>query len=327
MTESSENAPSNSINDNKSDFFDSLSKTFVVGAFATYIFGFLIVSVHNASYGFNENNPLKPKIAAAGLLFLVFLVVPIYASFRVFRYETPKDPRRRIAKVSIAALTYSVASFGFALAVIPLFIHTNLGVEPYKGWRSPSFETAITSCLLILSAMAFVYVLNLERTRPTRAAVLSGSLVAAIVAIEIFASYRSTVGVAALWFLALGIVSAALGPKVFEAHARKEFDWSGLLIPLVGALAIFPSDVYPKIKSSWGGGSPVPVVVYFSKDSRILPEQQMNAELVDESDAGIFVVRSNDSKALFIPRSAVAAVYFSVEPLSRDIVNTEPPKR
>jgi hypothetical protein len=42
-----------------------------------------------------------------------------------------------------------------------------------------------------------------------------------------------------------------------------------------------------------------------------MPSQSVGALLVDESDAGLYVVGKNDKEATFIPRSAVGLVYYS----------------
>ena len=76
-------------------------------------------------------------------------------------------------------------------------------------------------------------------------------------------------------------------------------------------LFVFAYFYYPHIKSSFGGGTPIPVTIYFTKDSVILPNQSTAALLIDESDAGLYVVGKNDKKATFIPRNVVALVHFS----------------
>jgi hypothetical protein len=65
-------------------------------------------------------------------------------------------------------------------------------------------------------------------------------------------------------------------------------------------------------------------VVYFSPDSRILPGQQMKAELLDESDFGVYVVRSGDKQALFIPRGSVSAMFYSIEALPEELIKASP---
>ena len=85
--------------------------------------------------------------------------------------------------------------------------------------------------------------------------------------------------------------------------------------PLTAALYYFGIYIYPAIKPSWGGGTPTPVVVYLSPDSRVLPNQQFEGDLLDESDNGFYFVRRNEKNAIFIPRASVAAMYFSDSPL------------
>jgi hypothetical protein len=42
-----------------------------------------------------------------------------------------------------------------------------------------------------------------------------------------------------------------------------------------------------------------------------MPNQNVGALLVDESDAGLYVVGKSDKKATFIPRGAIGLVYYS----------------
>jgi hypothetical protein len=116
-------------------------------------------------------------------------------------------------------------------------------------------------------------------------------------------------GAIVLWFFAVGIIA------FLEMHVRswsvKLGDWTWSTILLLGALLLFASFYYPHIKSSWGGGRPIPVTIFLTKDSVIMPGQSVSALLIDESDSGLYVVGKNDKKAIFIPHSSVGLVYFS----------------
>ena len=87
--------------------------------------------------------------------------------------------------------------------------------------------------------------------------------------------------------------------------------WENSVLLLLGALLVFALFYYPHIKASWGGGTPVSVTVYFTKESPISPNKAVSAQLIEESDAGFYIVGPNDTKAIYVPRSAVALVYFS----------------
>jgi hypothetical protein len=64
----------------------------------------------------------------------------------------------------------------------------------------------------------------------------------------------------------------------------------------------------PHLKASWGGGTPVSVTVYFTKDSAISPNKAISAQLIEESDEGFYIVGPKESRAIFVPRSSVALV-------------------
>jgi hypothetical protein len=84
--------------------------------------------------------------------------------------------------------------------------------------------------------------------------------------------------------------------------------------------------VYPHLKTSWGGGTPANVTVYFSKDSLLTPTKSVEAQLIDESDEGFYLLGPKESKAIFVPRSAVAMIYFSDKPTDSPILNSDLPK-
>lgn len=51
------------------------------------------------------------------------------------------------------------------------------------------------------------------------------------------------------------------------------------------------------------------VTIYFSKDSAVKPNQSVPVDLVDETDAGFYIVGKDESKAIYVPRNAVSLVY------------------
>jgi hypothetical protein len=74
---------------------------------------------------------------------------------------------------------------------------------------------------------------------------------------------------------------------------------------------VFAEYYYPHIKASWGGETPVAVTIYFTKDSVMSPNKTASAQLIEESDEGFYIVGPKETRAIFVPRSAVALVYFS----------------
>ncbi len=116
-------------------------------------------------------------------------------------------------------------------------------------------------------------------------------------------------------------LTGLLSTYFFRAWRRSrgdEVQWIISLAFVLSTLAGFSNYIYPRIKASWGGGAPISVVVYLSKDSRILPGGELVGKLLEESDTGIFVTRGSEKHALFLPRSAVASVFYSDKPLTSD---------
>jgi hypothetical protein len=49
-------------------------------------------------------------------------------------------------------------------------------------------------------------------------------------------------------------------------------------------------------------------MLYFSKDSKLMPSGEIQAQLIEESDAGLYVLIQDDKKAVFIPRASIALI-------------------
>ncbi len=115
----------------------------------------------------------------------------------------------------------------------------------------------------------------------------------------------------ALWFFSVIMVTLVELKTRSNRNLTEGGEWSKPLVALFVVLMVFAQYYYPHLKASWGGGAPVDVTICFTKDSAISPSKTVSAQLIDEADEGFYVLGPNDSKAIFIPRSAVAFIYFS----------------
>jgi hypothetical protein len=118
-----------------------------------------------------------------------------------------------------------------------------------------------------------------------------------------------------LWFLVVGLILRPLALTLLSPERRGSTDWTRLLFIPIATLFTFSRIVYPKVETSWGGGQPVPVVFYLSKDSPLRPGEPLPALLLDESDSGFYFVEEKETQAVFIPRSQVSMLFFSEKPL------------
>ena len=58
---------------------------------------------------------------------------------------------------------------------------------------------------------------------------------------------------------------------------------------VIPAITGFSTLIYPHIKTAWGGGAPMPIILYTAKDARVLPNGQLEARLLDESESGFYL--------------------------------------
>jgi hypothetical protein len=128
-----------------------------------------------------------------------------------------------------------------------------------------------------------------------------------------------------LFFVGLFVVFSRWSSGKIEQGKPFFYGWSGykwMTVPLIviPMLFYFARVIYPLIQPSWGGGSPTKVIVYFSRDSRLFPNQQFDADLIDESDYGLYIVKRGENQAIFVPRQSVSALYFADKPLAPEFL-------
>jgi len=285
-------------------FADPLSKGVAALAIATYVCGFLIVSLHHANYGFVGTNPFRPRVLAAGAWFMFFTAIPVAIATRY----------RLRPWISI------IGSFGFVLFVfygisnVLFYLIFDLGrpaaVSPYRHWSY--WVWGVGS---VVAAIFYVNASNSKRTTLKFLALASVALVFFTLGMRLQAyliMHDFESGDLVLWFFGIFAIT------VLELKSNPG-DYSGDRIKGLGTdlgilfvvLFVFGHYYYPHVRSSWGGGAPVPVTIYFTKDSAIKPNQSLSAQLVEESDDGFYIVGLKEAKAVYVPRNAVALVYFS----------------
>jgi len=300
---------------------EQASKIFAVMLFSVYTFGFLITSLHTSTYGFTINNPLRPKILAAGAWFLVFLGIPamIAANARrgVFAALDKKDWFSLWKWATDCYLLCILLGIGTAL----LFDFPQ-SAAPARFGRPEIIEGATWG-------LATIILLVLIHSKATSGWVRPAAILAYFLA-PLYWSFSAADRLfrgefdymhVTIWFFAFCLWT------LIEMRS-KQWDWRHLatLCPIMLLIvAGFATYYYPRIKSSWGGGSPISVVLYLSKDAPVAPGKELPALLLDESDAGYYIVPAHESKAIFFPRSAVSLVLFGDKTSDSPLLRTATP--
>jgi hypothetical protein len=290
---------------------DLLSKGVAAIAIALYACGFLIVSLHHAKYGFIGTNLFRPRILAAGAWFFFFAAIPVTVAMRYRTLSWIKAAQDLYAVwLGCLGLSFPLSYLLFDLSDYPP------ASDPKKFWWVWVIAVVVSGALILIQ--------NSKKLPPSVSAALSVVIVVVFVqdtVRELFVKHIFHQQAVSLWFL-ICIVVTMVEVKTRSSRNLAEGEWSKPLATLFAVLLVFAQYYYPHLKASWGGGTPISATIYFTKDSPINPDRTVSTQLIDESDEGFYILGPKETKAIFVPRSAVALVYFSDKvadsPLLRD---------
>jgi hypothetical protein len=148
-------------------------------------------------------------------------------------------------------------------------------------------------------------------TRPVGSFAISVGL---CVALFVFAS-RTTFWLTN-WFYFVAVATFLAAHQLAKPEEIRKTEWERWLItavPLI--LGVYGAQVYPRLKSQFGGGVPIPVVLHLTKKLPTFDSELVPTSLLDETEQGYYVTRVNDpDKAIFIVRSLVDEVEFLRKP-------------
>lgn len=279
---------------------ETLSKGVAGIVVAVYACGFLIVSIYHAKYGFVGTNPLRPRVLAAGAWFFLFAAIPFSVAVK-FR----TDPWSKMARIS-----YPLWFWCYSL-VIPLtffLFEFPVDPQPFNKW------SLVLTAIGVAAMITFSVLTDKKKGPQWLLGILSvvTTLYYMVSPIRwLYTGRHVDSQIVVFW-----LFGATLAIKFeFDVLAGRKLsqngEWAKPLSLLCLLLLTFARGIYPYLKTSWGGGTPVDVTIYFSKDSLLNPNKAAQVQLIEESDEGFYIVGPKESKAIFVPRSAVAMIFFS----------------
>jgi hypothetical protein len=284
---------------------DTLSKSIAGIAIALYACGFLVVSLYHAKFGFVGTNPFRPRVLAAGAWFSFFTAIPVSIAFRYRNKPWSK----------IANDAYPLWLAAWALSVPLSFIIFEF--SSYQDYQ-PLGKWVLTVSILSVVAVILADILKSKKKGPQWLPALLSVPAVLYFAFyplrNLFTNHHFDTSTVTLWFfVAFLVIKLELSIRSGRSLADGG-EWSKPLVLVFSLLLVFSLEIYPHLKASWGGGTPENVTVYFSKDSLLNPNKAVQAQLIEESDEGFYIVGPKELKAIFIPRSAVAMIYFADKP-------------
>jgi hypothetical protein len=286
--------------------FDSLLKYIAAFSLLLYCCGYLVASVSSLNWGFYQVAPFRPKVASAGAWFILFLGVPIAAA--VFRWKREELDDRTNAPASFQF--YAIWGLGLGFGTFSLFELTPQQFTAYA---------VFIPLLIVVGYFVIGTISGKGKGAVTTKWVVSAAsilIVAGSGFYDLFKHQFVSVSAIFLWYVLIGFVfnfafNMCKGRTTLENLTRgMPYVVSVLLL----ALSYFGRSYYPHIKASWGGGAPVAVTILFAKESPILPGQYLSTQLLDESDAGLYIAGKTEKRASFIPRNQIASITYSDTP-------------
>lgn len=287
-------------------------------AVVTYGVGFLALSLHHASFGISQFNLLRPKIIFAGVLFFVLATLAAIETTRAFNFHLGGDELLETDKISVPTRRhvrwiYSLAFLLIALVVSALLLRQFLGDSPPGDGL---YTWALGAVVPSAAAVAAIPLLFMRKRK--------GELAACVVVLVlsvvwmVYCIYRTrdtTFSVLVGWFLLCSYDFYLVRGALKDIRQLLNLNWLQAITLAMGTAVFFGVQVYPRIRSGFGGGSPSPATVQFVDKSPFDATGKARVWFIDETDVGFYVIRSKDArKAIFLPRNSVAAVYFGEEP-------------
>jgi hypothetical protein len=241
---------------------------------------------------------------AAGAWFVFFTAIPVAIATRY---------RERPWVSVVGSLAFVLFVF-YGMSNVLFFLLFDLeqqppSVGPYR-WTYWVWMVAI-----LVAGTAYVYASRSKKATANLLAIVSGAFALFTLGMRLqtyLIMHDFELGDLALWFFmifAITVLQLKTKPGDYSGDRIKGLGTDlGLLFLTV---FVFGHHYYPHLKSSWGGGAPVSVTVYLTKESAIASNKAITAQLIEESDEGFYIVGPKETRAIFIPRSSVALVYFS----------------
>jgi hypothetical protein len=294
-------------------FLQTTSHVLVVGAGVVYLFGFIVVSIFDASYGIADFNLFRTKVIAVGSLFVFLLAVPMVATFRMFSFfgltvehvnPSPIEvsPKNRIFMIADMALSIPFACIG--LTVLLVFLSPKFSLGEWKGWGFGLFIL-----LVALGAAQAISARKWFNAHPFLFVFVSSLNTAALFFVVFRYTDRSYFWLV-LWLSLVCLFTLQTSLKLRTPEALRKTEWERLLLIIVPAIfGLYATKVYPNIKHQFGGGAPVPIVLHLTKKLPVFESDNPSVSLIDETEQGFYVLRGSD-KAVFVARGLVEEVEF-----------------
>jgi hypothetical protein len=294
-----------------STLLQTSSHVLVVGAGLVYLFGFIIVSVFDATYGIADFSLLRTKVISVGIVFAVLVGLSVVVTFRMFSFfgltvkhadisEVTITPQNRPFAIVDMALSIPLVCFGLAWPLSFLFL-------AFPIWTGKWFSLVIVTSAI--TATQGVTGKKWFNSHPFLFVILSASNTSAFFVILFVYGHRSIFWFV-VWLSLVCLFTLQTSFKISNPEEVRKTEWERLFLTIVPVIfGLYATKLYPKIPHQFGGGAPVPIILHSSKKLPALDSENATVSLIDETEQGYYVLSGAD-KAIFVARGLVEEVEF-----------------
>lgn len=293
-----------------SSVLQTASHILVVGAGLVYLFGFVIVSIFDSTYGIVDFSLFRTKVIAVGIVFMILVALAMVLTFRMFHFfgliversvsVVQVTPENETLVMIDVALFFPIACFGLTA---PFTVW--LGAAPI--WVGRGFSLFLI--LLILIPILGIASTKWFNAHPWLFIFLPSLHTSAFPVILFKYSYRAVFWVV-VWLSLVCVFTLYLSLRLSKSDEARKTEWERLLLVMLPAIfGLYATKVYSNIPHHLGGGKPVPIVLHLTKSLPVFNTDSASVSLIDETEQGYYVLYQSD-KAVFVARSLVEEVEF-----------------
>jgi hypothetical protein len=101
--------------------------------------------------------------------------------------------------------------------------------------------------------------------------------------------------------------------SIAEPDIRRSLEWERMTFSGLSLLSLYAALIYGNVLQKFGGGKPIPVVIYFAGKETPLGENPISAFLVDQTADGYYLLREGGktTKVYFLRSDIVSVVEFT----------------
>lgn len=300
------------MTDNRTaETLQTMSHAVIIGAGILYLFGFIVVSVFDASYGVADFSLFRTKVIEVGAVFLCFVALAMLLTFRTFSIfglstqqsvssGVPVKPENEMFMVTLSALLLPYGCLGLAF-LVGMFLKNPI-VAGSAGFGFVLVPTLVIAALGVIGNRHF-------NTHPTWFVVAAAVNTAALFIILYRYTFRTSFWMV-VWLSLVCLFTTVVAFMLRQPVLLRKTEWERILFVVVPAVfGLYATKVYPNVLHQYGGGAPVPIILHLNKKVSVFDSETVPVSLLDETEQGYYVLRDSD-KAVFITRALVEEVEF-----------------